>query len=243
MRETFTKEYRDPTRSRAAVSHHRWLRDMGAPVPALLAASPDELVFGHVGGEHCRVADLPVVAELLGRLHAVAFERQLHEARLDGSFRPPGAPWLDSFVRPRLEWLDRRRREGSISTGQHDTAVAAIAEASDRPAAVYKDCNVRNVLVDGTDITLVDFDDLTLAPFGYDLAKLLVSAAMTYGPLTHSLYTRVLDSYRRSGESAGGPESTCSWSDLGDWMEIHGLFTARYVGRNGYRYPWPEVRP
>ncbi|WP_017601122.1 phosphotransferase, partial [Nocardiopsis lucentensis] len=105
------------------------------------------------------------------------------------------------------------------------------------------DCNVRNVLVDGTDITLVDFDDLTLAPFGYDLAKLLVSAAMTYGPLTHSLYTRVLDSYRHSGESAGGPESTCSWSDLGDWMEIHGLFTARYVGRNGYRYPWPEVRP
>ena len=35
----------------------------------------------------------------------------------------------------------------------------------------------------GEDIAVVDFDDLTLAPFGYDLAGLLVTASMTYGRL------------------------------------------------------------
>ena len=40
---------------------------------------------------------------------------------------------------------------------------------------------MRNVLVTPSGPALVDFDDLTLAPFGYDLAKLVVSTAMTFG--------------------------------------------------------------
>jgi hypothetical protein len=66
---------------------------------------------------------------------------------------------------------------------------------------------------------------------------------MTYGPLTSSLYERTLDSYRESVERVGGPTNACSWGDLSDWLEIHGLFTSRYVGRNGYRYSWSAVSP
>ena len=45
--------------------------------------------------------------------------------------------------------------------------------AADGPAAFYKDANPRNFLITpaGHPVT-IDFDDLTLAPFGYDLAKL-----------------------------------------------------------------------
>ena len=39
---------------------------------------------------------------------------------------------------------------------------------------------------------IVDFDDLTLAPFGYDLAKLVVSTAMTHGPLPAEAITAAL---------------------------------------------------
>lgn len=82
---------------------------MGAPVPALLDASPGELAFAHVDGEHCQATDLPAVAALLGSLHAVAFVRQLHEARLEEPFSAPDGTCLAPFARPRLDWLDRSR--------------------------------------------------------------------------------------------------------------------------------------
>ncbi|MFL1376789.1 phosphotransferase [Nocardiopsis protaetiae] len=238
MSDTFTKAYTSPDRAGMAVSHHAWLRSMGAPVPALLDASPEELVFAHVEGEHCGLADFPAVAALLGHLHATAFAHQLRAARLDAPFSAPNGVRLAEFVNPRLDLLEGRRREGILSGPQYEAAATLITGASQRPAAFYKDSNIRNVLIGVTSPVLVDFDDLTLAPFGYDLAKLLVSAAMTYGPLDGSLCRRTLDSYRHAVEAAGGPVDCCSWEELGNWTEIHDLLTSGYLGRNGYKHRW-----
>lgn len=238
MGDTFTKAYTSPDRSASAVSHHTWLRSMGAPVAALLDTSPDALVFARVEGEHCGLADLASVAALLGHLHATAFAHQLRAARLDAPFPAPNGARLAEFVNPRLDLLERRSREGVLSGRRSEAAAALIIGASQSSAAFYKDSNIRNVLIGATGPVLVDFDDLTLAPFGYDLAKLLVSAAMTYGPLDGSLCRRTLDSYCHAVEGAGGPMDCCSWEELGEWSEIHDLLTSGYLGRNGYKHRW-----
>ncbi|WP_246835242.1 phosphotransferase [Micromonospora sp. MH33] len=66
--------------------------------------------------------------------------------------------------------------------------MAALLDRPSPPTAFYKDPNIRNYLVDGEDIAVVDFDDLTLAAFGYDLAGLLVTASMTYGRLDEQTF-------------------------------------------------------
>ncbi|MFE1397017.1 aminoglycoside phosphotransferase family protein [Nocardiopsis dassonvillei] len=238
MAETFTKEYPSRGSAGAAAAHHRWLASLEAPVPDLLEATSEKLVFARVDGAHCHAADVPDVAALLGSLHAEAFKRELHAANLDTPFSTSNGVLLASFVEPRVAWLGRHRRSGAISERQYDVAVAMITQAARRPAAFYKDCNIRNVLMGNTSPVLVDFDDLTLAPFGYDLAKLLVSAAMTYGPLARSVYREALASYRQAVEERQGPVNPCTWEELDTWLEIHALFTRPYLGRNGYRHRW-----
>jgi hypothetical protein len=47
---------------------------------------------------------------------------------------------------------------------------AILTTAVSRPVAFYKDTNPRNILITAAG-QLITVDDLTLAPFGYDLAK------------------------------------------------------------------------
>lgn len=242
MDETFTKAYSKPGRAKAAADHHRWLASLGAPVPDLLEATSGQLVFTHMEGNHCRISDIPEVAALLGSLHAEAFVRELHAAKLDVPFHTTSGVRLAGFVEPRIAWLRRRRQNGLIGQRRYDTATSVISRVLGRPAAFYKDCNLRNVLV-GEKTVLIDFDDLTLAPFGYDLAKLLVSAVMTHGPLTSSIHRGALAEYRRAVENGGGPAVLCAWEEFNDWLEIHALLTGDYLGRNGYRYGWESLGP
>jgi len=63
---------------------------------------------------------------------------------------------------------------------------------------------------DGLPVT-IDFDDLTLAPFGYDLAKLVVTLAMTYGELpgeqiAAALFAYNTDAARQCAAPRCGPE-------------------------------------
>jgi hypothetical protein len=68
---------------RVAAANYHWIASPGAPVPALLAAHPDRLVFEYVHGHHARPGDLLWLAELLGRVHHAAHTTDLHRARLD----------------------------------------------------------------------------------------------------------------------------------------------------------------
>lgn len=167
-----------------------------------------------------------MLARALGRLHAAAHKRQLHAARLGAPFLALGGLEIGDFVTSRRETLNRM-----------PIPVAQL------PVAFYKDANIRNFLLTDGNVAIVDFDDLTLAPFGYDLAKLIVSTAMTYGRLDPREIEAALAVYNTHSAAAGGDTTTCSGQRLRLYAEFHHLLTARYLHRNGYRDAWSEVRP
>lgn len=225
----FVKRYTDPSRGAAARAHHRWLveLDSGVRIPALSPGSEDNLVFERLPGRHAEPANLGCAAAALGRIHGVAFIRNLDAAQLESPLRISRGFHLDAFASGRRgDILDQL---GIDVTG--------------RPVALYKDANVRNFLITpDSGIAIVDFDDLTLAPFGYDLAKLVVSAAMTYGRISTAETEQLLATYNQSATEAGAPDAVCSPAHFSAYAEVHGLLTQSYLHRNGYQYCWPSVR-
>lgn len=223
----FIKHYSTPERATAARAHRDWVAGLesGVRVPALRLAQPYLLVFEHLGHRRPGRADLGVLAQALGQLHAAAHTRQLHAARLDEPFTTPGGLVIPDFVRPRRKALDRI-----------PLPVAGM------PVAFYKDANIRNFLLTDHGVALLDFDDLTLAPFGYDLAKLLLSTAMTHGRPDACEVWCALEIYNTHTTQAAGHPS-CPPERLQLYTEFHHLLTARYLHHHGYRHPWPQVRP
>jgi hypothetical protein len=191
---TWTKHYTDPRRCAEARANHAWLEHLGSGVrlPALRAHGSRHLDFEHLGHNQPGPEHLNTLADALGRLHAAA-HRALHDAVLDKPFRT-GHHVIADFVTPRRAVLQ-----------------AVEIPVSQTPSAVYKDANIRNFLLTDDGPAIVDFDDLTLAPFGYDLAKLVVTTAMTHGPTTEEAVLAALDAYNRQ-TSQGSPDVTCSYS-------------------------------
>lgn len=222
---TFTKRYRDPHRATAARAHRDWLAtlDSNVRVPELRAATPHQLEFEHLGHHQPSPGDLGLLARTLGQLHAAAHARQLHTAKPNTPFTAPDGLVITDFVTPRRELLDRMP-----------------VPWRGLPVAFYKDANIRNFLLTDAGVAIVDFDDLTLAPFGYDLAKLIVSTAMTHGRLARSAVDDALAAYNTQTTTAG---TACPPERLRIFAEFHHLCTARYLHRNGYHHAWPDVRP
>jgi hypothetical protein len=218
----FVKLYANPRDAATAADHLMWLDRLrsGVRLPALRMVARRRLVLEHLTGHQPDPSDLPDLATALGKLHNAAHARQLHPASLDRPHKTGELTVID-FVSP---------RRGALTL----CPVPYLG----LPAAIYKDANLRNFLITGDGIALVDFDDLTLAPFGYDLAKLIVTAAMTHGRPPESTVSATLDAYNAQvGDNACPPER------LRAYAELHHLLTARYLHRHGYRHPWPAVRP
>jgi len=240
----FTKHYADPHRAGAAAAHHRWLTGLGAPTPRLLAVRGRRVDFEHITGHHVRPDDVPAVAELLGQLHAAAYRITSYMSTMDDRVLD-GRHVIPGFVACRTATIRRRLAAGSVPDPRFtgDEAEQLLQAAADQPAAFYKDTNARNVLITTDGPVLIDFDDLTLAPFGYDLAKLLLTAAMTYGPLSDGLIGTALDTYNRKATGIAGAEAQCSLPELVAWIETHHILTSPYVGRHGYNRSWHTLRP
>jgi hypothetical protein len=220
------KPYPNPSRRIAAQRHLEWLRSLGADVrlPIEHEGTFASLVLEHLPGRHAAPADLINVAEALGRLHGTAHVRELHASQLDRDHHTTTGLTIPAFHTGREHVL------------QQDAD-------PDLPVAFYKDTNLRNVVVSESGPALVDFDDLTLAPFGYDLAKLIVSLAMTHGRLEPAHVAAALSAYVSAVERSGGPVSACAVDELRRYAEIHHLLTVRYLRCNGYRHSWTDVRP
>jgi Ser/Thr protein kinase RdoA (MazF antagonist) len=223
----FTKRYEDPRRAAAATAHRDWLatQECDVRVPALQSSEPYQLEFEHLGHRQPGPGDLEVLSQALGRMHAAAYTRQLHAAQLDEPFHAPHDLVICDFVTPRRDALDRM-----------PLPVAAL------PSAFYKDANIRNFLLTDEGVAIVDFDDLTLAPFGYDLAKLVVSTAMTHGDLDPYEIRQALVTYN-THTAQRDVDTACSPEQLRVYAEFHHQLTARYLHRNGYHHAWPDVRP
>ncbi|UQU66835.1 aminoglycoside phosphotransferase family protein [Couchioplanes caeruleus] len=227
-RTVFIKRYTDPARGLAAQRHLRWLQhlDSGVHLPHLYPSTATYLLLERLHGRLLNPDDLPAVAVILGLLHGSAYARELRAARLDQPFNTATGTVIPAFT-----------------TGREHVLAHLSPEWSGAPACFYKDANRRNFLITAHGPALVDFDDLTLAPFGYDLAKLIVSTAMTFGHLPAERLHAVRGAYTRSVAHAGGPPASCSPSQLAGYAEVHHLLTARYLHRNDYQHLWPSVRP
>ncbi|MGH7743678.1 MAG: phosphotransferase [Candidatus Dormibacteria bacterium] len=243
MTGTWTKTYPTATQAEAAAAHYYWIRDVGQlQTPDLVRRDDHKLVFAHVSGRHAAPADLPNLAAALARFHTAAYQH-LAGARMNQPHRAARGLILPGFSDCReqrlLDLLAAPTPPDTPLTG--DDVRAWIRYADDLPPAVYKDANIRNFLITVEHAPIaVDFDTLTLAPLGYDLAKLIVSAAMTYGPLDHGLVDDALTRYNALLADAALPG--CTTAQFSVWTEMHHVLTSHYLGRNGYRFSWAITR-
>ena len=244
----YLKRYLDPRTRQRAVANYSWLAGLEptARLPRLLPAPDGEhLMLEHVNGRHARPEDLPLLAACLGGMHGAAHARELHQARLPQRYRTRAGHTLPGFPDGRVDAVARELRSGRVPDGRltvHE-AQELIMDA-DGPAAFYKDANPRNFLItpEGTLVT-IDFDDLTLAPFGYDLAKLVVTLAMTHGPISAASIAAALTSYNKAASRHCRSLPGVTWEELTGWAEIHHILTSRYAADGRYPCRWDQVRP
>ncbi|REF00526.1 phosphotransferase [Thermomonospora umbrina] len=237
MRPTWTKTYRTSEAAKTAALYHSWIRDLGQlSTPDLLHQDSHTLIFTHVPGHHPSPDDLPAIASTLAGFHIAAC-RHLASAQMNQPHDIGRGVIISGFTERREQRLRHLLAEpSSLNTPLTAEKVSAwMARVAAHRPTVYKDANIRNFLLT-PDVVAVDFDTLTLAPLGYDLAKLIVSAAMTHGPLNFDLMNTTLTTYNEHLSQAGLP--TCSNEEFTTWLQMHHVLTSPYIGLNGYRFPW-----
>jgi hypothetical protein len=163
-----------------------------------------------------------------------------HRARLDRPHRTNTSAMIPDFPSRRREAITRLLNGGTVpSPGLTLTqAHAALDGALSQPACFYKDSNPRNHLIHDGQATLIDFDTVSLAPAGYDLAKLIVTMTMTYGPRPQSEARTALDIYNAALTQQSTDLRPVQWEALRTWAQIHHILTTPYFGRGGYRWRW-----
>lgn len=242
----YVKRYASAAATKRAAANYTWLTRLQGPahLPELRAAGEQALWFEHVEGRHALPADLAMLAAHLGDVHGSVHQAEFRTAELRKPYHAAGGQVLPSFPASRLAAVERQLSAGN-APGATLTARQAqhLINRADGPAAFYKDANPRNFLIapDGTPVT-IDFDYLTLAPFGYDLAKLIVTTAMTHGPLPASDIAQALDAYNKAVRQRAATVPV-TWDELMNWAEIHHILTARYASDGRYPHLWNEVRP
>ncbi|MFD4393606.1 phosphotransferase [Kitasatospora sp. NPDC058478] len=259
MMRIFTKTFTDPHTQQRSLAHHRWIARANPDVriPQVVHIHPTAIDFEHLDGHHGTPDDLLTLADLLGHQHTTAHTHDLHAAHLNtphtsadhtsGDVATADVATAEvtiaDFADSRRERLHRLLATGTVpapllTPGAID---GWLEQAATMPAAFYKDANPRNFLITDTTVAVIDFDSLTLAPFGYDLAKIIVTIAMTAGPLPEDTIRRTVAAYNRHPEQRGLPG--CSWREFAAWCEFHHILTTPHHGTNGYRYSWHAIRP
>jgi trans-aconitate methyltransferase len=209
------------------------------------APDGEHLMFEHVNGRHARPEDLPLLAASLGDMDGDAHARELHQARLPQRYPTRAGHTLPGFPDGRIDAVARELRSGRVRDARLTVHQAQeLITGAVGPAAFYKDANPRNFLItpEGTLVT-IDFDDLTLAPFGYDLAKLIVTLAMTHGPIPAASIVAALISYNKAASRHSRSLPGVTWEELTGWAEIHHILTSRYADDGRYPCRWDQARP
>ncbi|MCX5167355.1 MULTISPECIES: phosphotransferase [Streptomyces] len=240
----FTKHYETPGSVASAARHHAWLAEHVRPLrlPGLSVVGPTSLTYERIDGRPARPEDLPSLAALLGDAHGAAWTSDLRPAALNTPHRFRDGTAFDDYIGPRETALRRRLEQGHLpDRAALQTMLGLLEKTAEGPTAFYKDSNPRNFIVtEAGGIYTVDTDDLTLAPMGYDLAKLIVTLSLTYGPLPAPAIDAALLAYNEAAERHATRLGTTDRERLDDFLALHSVLTAPYVGRNGYRYSWPR---
>ncbi|GGT14743.1 hypothetical protein GCM10010222_65980 [Streptomyces tanashiensis] len=240
----FTKRYEAPDRVAAAARHHAWLAEHARPLrlPALTVVGPTSLTYEWIDGSPARPEDLLALAALLGDAHGAAWTTDLRPASLNTPHRFQDGIAFGDYIGPRQTALGRRLEQGYLADRVALHAMLALLEkTAEGPTAFYKDSNPRNfIIAEAGDVYTVDTDDLTLAPMGYDLAKLIATMVLTYGPLPAPAIDSALRAYNEAAERHDHRLGTTDRDRLDDFLALHAVLTAPYAGRNGYRHNWPS---
>lgn len=242
----FTKRYPNAESCRHAASNYRWLASLGTPLrlPRLLGTRPRHLDFEFVDGRPAEPADLAALAAHLGDAHGAAFTTTLQRAHLDEPFITQDGHLIPDFLSRRSDTVRQlldQRRVPSPQFGP-EQATAILRDAARGPTAIYKDCNPRNFLISSTGVVTIDFDQVGLAPFGYDLAKLVVTLAMTHGVFPRESIYDALKAYNAAVHRHHPMLGVITMPELREWAEIHHILTSGYLGRHGYRHGWHILR-
>jgi hypothetical protein len=233
----FVKRYDNPAAAARAARHYRWLA-VSAPLmrqPRICGTAAASITFERITGRHARTSDLPALAGLLGDAHGCAWDLSLRHAGLAAPCPLPGGGSLPGYLACRRAALHRRLEQGFLpGTAALRAILALLEETAAGPAAFYKDSNPRNFLITsrGT-VFVIDTDDVTLAPFGYDLAKLIVTLQMTYGTLRPAAVTAALDAYNQAA-ARHGQHLAVTRAHLDSFVVLHQVLNAPYAGRHGY---------
>ncbi|GGY07350.1 phosphotransferase [Streptomyces minutiscleroticus] len=239
----FTKHYGTPRQMASAARHHAWLAEHAQPLrlPTLTVVGPTSLTYEWIDGRAARTEDLLPLAGLLGDAHGGAWTTDLRLPPLNRPHRFQDGIAFGDYIGPRQTALRRRLEQGYLPDHIALHAMLTLLEKSaEGPTAFYKDSNPRNfIITEAGDIYTVDTDDLTLAPMGYDLAKLITTLVLTYGPLSDPAIDTALLVYNEAAERHDPRLGTTDRERLDDFLALHAVLTAPYEGRNGYRYSWP----
>ncbi|MGF1425041.1 phosphotransferase [Kitasatospora sp. LaBMicrA B282] len=239
----FVKHYATPQRCSAAHRHHAWLTRCAPALvqPDLVAVEPTTLSLRYVRGRHAEPADLPRLASMLGTAHAQAWARELQRAGLDRSHRSADGTVLPDYTSVRRQALERRLAEHYLPDRKALCRLLDILErTAEGPSAFYKDTNPRNVLIAASTIFTVDTDDLTLAPFGYDLAKLVHTLALSYHPLKPAAVDSAIQHYNAAAAETDGCLTVLTSSRFDEFLLLHRVLTAPYLHRDHYRRGAPQ---
>jgi hypothetical protein len=243
----YLKRYASATAKSRAEANYRWLTRFLGPafLPGLHFSGERELRFEHVEGRHAQPADLTMLAAHIGNVHGTVYLAELRNAQLGQPYRAVDGQELPAFPGNRLAAVERELSAGNVPGARLTIRQAhRLITDADGPAAFYKDANPRNFLItpNGTPVT-IDFDDLTLAPFGYDLAKLVVTLAMTHGPVPAPDIATALSAYNTAAARHSTALPTVTWEELMNWAEIHHILTSRYAADGRYPCRWDQARP
>ncbi|MFF1676136.1 phosphotransferase [Streptomyces sp. NPDC058256] len=238
----FTKNYRDPSQVAAAARHYYWLAAHAQPFrqPSLTVVGPTSLTFERIEGRCAEPGDLPRLAGLLGEAHGAAWVSDLHRTSVDMAHSFRDGTLFGDYYRPREVALRKRLRFGYLpnKVALH-AMLTLLGKTAEGPAAFYKDSNPRNfVIADDGAVFIVDTDDLTLAPFAYDLAKLIATLIMTHGPLHDGAADGALATYNQAAARYDARLGTTDRERLDGFLVLHSVLTAPYIGCHGYRYGW-----
>ncbi|MFE2578886.1 phosphotransferase [Streptomyces sp. NPDC059378] len=243
----FTKFYETPKQVDAAVRHHWWLTEHAHPMrlPAFVVVGHASLTYQWIEGRPVQPEDLTALATLLGHAHGCAWTSDLRAADLATPHRFQDGTAFADYLGPRQVALQRRLEQGYLPNKAALLALLALLEkTAEGPVSFYKDSNPRNFLITPSGaVVTVDTDDLTLAPMAYDLAKLIATLLLTYGPLPHDAIGTALNAYNKAAGHHDIRLGATDRSRLDEFLALHAVLTAPYIGRHGYSYGWPPTYP
>ncbi|MQB08167.1 hypothetical protein DXT91_29470 [Agrobacterium tumefaciens] len=116
--------------------------------------------------------------------------------------------------------------------------IRVLKHFSGTSSNLYKDSNVTNFINYNGGAFIIDFDTITLAPFGYDFAKLLLTDAVKSHSLEQQRVAGALMQYRWT-PACGALSANLMLM----FMDIHWIMAQPFRRKNSYQVDWAVLRP